>query len=173
MIDRSEFIRGLSSFDIETLSPRDVEEAPGSAAEEEPNASREERREQILKQIERERSQRRFTPAPELRPAEDSSPVRESSTPSGKPQRSKEERDALIAQMLKERRGRRSHEAATPEQPPASPQVPLPTEPGFAEWIMKRADRHARNQMLTVNELHTFLPNHPFTAWLSRSKFLR
>lgn len=36
----------------------------------------------------------------------------------------------------------------------------------LARWLMRKADRHCRNGMLSVNELHTFLPGHPFVVWL-------
>lgn len=43
-----------------------------------------------------------------------------------------------------------------------------PSHPGeLVDWIMYHADRHSRNGTLTVNELRTFMPHHPFTAWLT------
>ena len=40
----------------------------------------------------------------------------------------------------------------------------------FANWVMDNADQHSRNGVLSVNELRTFLPDHPFTDWLTRDR---
>jgi len=40
----------------------------------------------------------------------------------------------------------------------------------LVKLLMRRADRHLTNGILTVNELRTFLPNHDFTNWLTRVK---
>merc|ERR1712166_1633567 len=35
----------------------------------------------------------------------------------------------------------------------------------LAGWILEMADKHLKNGQLTMNELESFLPSHPFTAW--------
>ena len=35
----------------------------------------------------------------------------------------------------------------------------------LAGWILDMADKHLQNGQLTMNELESFLPYHPFTAW--------
>ena len=40
----------------------------------------------------------------------------------------------------------------------------------LAAWVMNAADRHCRNGQLTMNELSTFLPDHPFTQWLLKGE---
>ena len=40
----------------------------------------------------------------------------------------------------------------------------------WAAWIMMKSDRHQRNGLLTVNELQTFLPQHPFTSWITAER---
>ena len=64
---------------------------------------------------------------------------------------------------------------------------PPSPETHFAEWLMYMAgniyrsllvcpsvgwsaDRHATNGRLTVTELATFLPDHPFTKWFLKDR---
>ena len=41
-----------------------------------------------------------------------------------------------------------------------------PAADRLARMVLATADRHCKNGQLTVNELRTFLPVHPFTLWL-------
>lgn len=47
------------------------------------------------------------------------------------------------------------------------PAAPLDPD-GLCDWLMANADKHAQNGVLTVNELRTFLPEHPFQTWLTK-----
>ena len=40
----------------------------------------------------------------------------------------------------------------------------------LAMWILSHADRHQKNNRLTVNELQTFLGWHDFTVWLTERR---
>ena len=46
----------------------------------------------------------------------------------------------------------------------AEPDLSEPLE--LARWLMRKADRICHNGQLSVNELQTFLPSHPFVVWL-------
>jgi len=49
--------------------------------------------------------------------------------------------------------------------------LPMPLgrdAPEFARWVMDTCDKHLQNGSLTVNELKTFLPSHPFKDWLTK-----
>ena len=40
----------------------------------------------------------------------------------------------------------------------------------LAVWVMSKADRHCTNGKLTVNELRTYLPDHPLTDWVTKRR---
>ena len=43
----------------------------------------------------------------------------------------------------------------------------------MAACVMAAADRHKRNQQLTVNELKTWMPDEPFTEWLTGTRMMK
>ena len=42
----------------------------------------------------------------------------------------------------------------------------------LAKWVLRKADRHCKNNRVTVTELQTYLPEHPFADWIARPSML-
>ena len=38
----------------------------------------------------------------------------------------------------------------------------------LAALVIRKCDRHKRNGELTVNEMQSYMGNHPFVTWLTR-----
>lgn len=57
---------------------------------------------------------------------------------------------------------------ATPHSKPGYERQHAANE--LAAYIMQMADRHSQNGLVTMNELDTWLPHHPFTKWLTSNR---